>query len=66
MHRSTISTKGRITIPAELRQRLGLKPGTSVNWSKQDGGIVLTAVAVPKKSAKPAGAGRKRPLATGH
>ncbi len=39
-----ISSKGRVTIPAELRKRLGLNPGTLVNWSKGKGKLVLTAL----------------------
>jgi AbrB family looped-hinge helix DNA binding protein len=53
--RSPISTRGRITIPADLRKRLGFKPGTRVDWNGQDGRLVLTVAAA--KSAKKETAG---------
>jgi len=55
-----------VTIPAELRNKLGLNPGTRVDWSKQDGRLVLTAAMTAAKIAKPAGTRRKKPLATGN
>jgi AbrB family looped-hinge helix DNA binding protein len=42
MHRAVISSKGRETIPAELRKKLGLNPGTHVRWSKENEKLVLT------------------------
>jgi AbrB family looped-hinge helix DNA binding protein len=42
MHRIVISSKGRVTIPAELRKKLGLYPGTVVNWSKEKEKLVPT------------------------
>jgi AbrB family looped-hinge helix DNA binding protein len=42
MRFSAISTRGRVTIPAELRERLDIKPGTHINWSKEQGRLVLT------------------------
>jgi AbrB family looped-hinge helix DNA binding protein len=44
MKRSLISTKGRVTIPARLRTRFGIKPGTSINWKEEHGRLVLTPV----------------------
>ena len=44
MRRTTISSKGRVTIPADLRKKLGLDPGTHVNWSKENEKLVLTPV----------------------
>lgn len=41
MHRSVVSTQGRITIPAELRKKLRIKPGTLLHWSEDDGRLVL-------------------------
>jgi len=37
MRRTKISTKRRVTIPAELRERFNIKPGTEINWSKENG-----------------------------
>ena len=42
-----ISTKGRVTIPAELRAQFGIKPGTVISWGEEQGRLVLTPV--PKK-----------------
>jgi len=42
MHRIVISSKGRVTIPAELRKKFGLNPGTHVDWSKEKEKLVLT------------------------
>jgi AbrB family looped-hinge helix DNA binding protein len=38
---STISSKGQITVPAELRERLGLTPGTAVAFELRNDGILL-------------------------
>jgi AbrB family looped-hinge helix DNA binding protein len=62
---SSISTRGRITIPADLRKRLGFNSGTHVDWSKQDGRLILTNTATDAKNAKPVGARRKKLLVTG-
>ena len=42
MRRTAISTRGRVTIPADLRERLGIKPGTQITWHKEEGRLVLT------------------------
>jgi antitoxin PrlF len=39
--KSTISTKGQITIPAEVREKLGLVPGTAVQFELCEGGVLL-------------------------
>jgi AbrB family looped-hinge helix DNA binding protein len=36
-----ITRDGKVTIPREVRERLGLVPGTEVEWSVRDGGAVL-------------------------
>lgn len=38
---STISSKGQITVPIEVRQRLGLKQGDRVEFVFEDGRTVL-------------------------
>jgi AbrB family looped-hinge helix DNA binding protein len=40
--KSTISSKGQITVPAEIRERLGLTPGTPVVFEIQERGVLLT------------------------
>lgn len=52
MRRSFISTKGRITIPAELRKKLGVAPGSSINWNEEHGRLVLTPVGHASKEAQ--------------
>lgn len=39
--KSTISSKGQITVPAQIRERLGLVPGTSVEFELREGGVFL-------------------------
>ncbi len=39
--RSTISTKGQITVPAQLRDELGLLPGTPVVFERRPEGALL-------------------------
>jgi AbrB family looped-hinge helix DNA binding protein len=39
-----ISSRGRVTIPAQLRKKLDLNPGTHVIWSKEKEKFVLTPV----------------------
>lgn len=39
--RTTISSKGQITVPAAIRERLGLVPGTSVEVELREGGAFL-------------------------
>ena len=36
---STVTTKGQITIPAEMRKALGLKPGDKVSFGLEDRSI---------------------------
>lgn len=39
--RSTISSKGQITVPAALREELGLRPGTPVVFERRPEGALL-------------------------
>lgn len=39
--KSTISSKGQVTIPAELREELGLRPGTPVIFERRPGGALI-------------------------
>jgi AbrB family looped-hinge helix DNA binding protein len=39
--KSTISSKGQITVPAALREKLGLMAGTPVRFELREGGILL-------------------------
>lgn len=37
-----ITTKGQVTIPAEIRERLGLLPNTEVEFRLAGNGVILT------------------------
>ena len=39
--KSTISSKGQLTIPIELREKLGLAAGTVVQFELRDGALLL-------------------------
>jgi AbrB family looped-hinge helix DNA binding protein len=39
--RSTISSKGQVTVPVEVRERLGLVPGTPVEFELKEEGVLL-------------------------
>lgn len=41
-YRTTVSSKGQVVIPAELREQLGLSKGTPAMWSEEQGRLVLT------------------------
>ena len=43
MPSATMTTKGQITVPVAVRAKLGLEPGTRVNFIEQDGGYLMTA-----------------------
>jgi AbrB family looped-hinge helix DNA binding protein len=36
-----VNARGQITIPAELRKRLGIRAGTRINWIGEKGRLVL-------------------------
>jgi len=38
------TTKGRVTIPVELRRRYNLKPGTRINFFEEDNGIKMIPI----------------------
>jgi AbrB family looped-hinge helix DNA binding protein len=39
--RSSLSSKGQITVPIEVREKLGLHPGTVVHFEVVEGGALL-------------------------
>ena len=43
-YRTTISSKGQVVIPAELREQLKLEKGTPATWSEEKGRLVLTPI----------------------
>ncbi len=46
-----VTDKGQVTIPIEIRQRLGLHPGAAVEFSVEGNAVRIT------KSAEPSGRG---------
>ncbi|HTS36910.1 MAG TPA: AbrB/MazE/SpoVT family DNA-binding domain-containing protein [Candidatus Solibacter sp.] len=42
-YQATISSKGQVVVPAELRKRFGLKKGTRAMWREDRGQLVLTS-----------------------
>ncbi len=44
-YHTTISSKGQVIIPAELRKRLGLKKGIRAIWREDGGQLVLSTMA---------------------
>ena len=46
---STVSSKGQVTVPVEVRHRLGLETGDKVEFAFEEGRTVLRPVR-PKKS----------------
>jgi len=47
----TIDRAGRVVIPAPVRERLGLRPGTRLTLSVEDGGVRLAPAASPPQLA---------------
>ncbi len=41
MQTSTLTSKGQVTIPAEVRRQLGLQPGDHVGFIMEDGDVRL-------------------------
>ncbi|MCH6545102.1 MAG: AbrB/MazE/SpoVT family DNA-binding domain-containing protein [Deltaproteobacteria bacterium] len=44
MQKSIVTTKGQLTIPSRLRDRLGIKRGTQVCLYERDGEIVIRPI----------------------
>lgn len=43
---SKLTAQGQISVPAEVRRRLGLGPGSVLEWDEQDGAIIVRRAAV--------------------
>ena len=41
-YRTTVSSKGQVVIPVELREKLDLGKGTAATWTEEKGRLVLT------------------------
>lgn len=47
-----VSTKGQIVLPTQLRRRLDIHPGDPLDIAVEDGRIVLTSRAKPRRTAR--------------
>jgi AbrB family looped-hinge helix DNA binding protein len=43
-YQTTISSKGQVVVPAELREQLGLKQGTRATWTEERGRLILMPI----------------------
>ncbi|HWF92399.1 MAG TPA: AbrB/MazE/SpoVT family DNA-binding domain-containing protein [Terriglobales bacterium] len=43
-YRTTISSKGQVVIPAELREKFDLEKGTTATWTEEKGRLILTPI----------------------
>jgi AbrB family looped-hinge helix DNA binding protein len=39
--RSRVTTQGQISVPAEIRRKLGIGPGSVLEWDEQGGEVVV-------------------------
>lgn len=38
---STVTARGQISVPAEVRKKLGVGPGSVLEWDEQDGLVIV-------------------------
>jgi AbrB family looped-hinge helix DNA binding protein len=50
MKTATVTSRGRVTIPKALRQRLGIRLGSKVVFSLKDDHVEIRAVSAPTKA----------------
>jgi AbrB family looped-hinge helix DNA binding protein len=41
---SKVTAQGQVSVPVEVRKRLGVGPGSGLEWHEQDGGVVVRRV----------------------
>lgn len=58
-----VSSKGQVTLPVDVRKRLGLRPGDSLSLTVEDGRLVGTKTTAPRPTVEELLAvGRGQPL----
>ena len=55
-----VSEKGQVTIPKRLRTRLGLRPGTVLEFEESQGGLLATRAVVEDPIRRLVGLGERR------
>jgi|ERR1700729_3010350 AbrB family looped-hinge helix DNA binding protein len=58
---TTVTGKNQVTIPAELARELAISPGTKLDWSKGDAGVLVVKI-IPNRTElarRLAGRGRR-------
>lgn len=58
MKKAVVSEKGQVTIPKRIRDRLGLEPGTVLQFSAEDGKLVAVKLVAEDVFKKWRGRGR--------
>lgn len=58
--RALVTTKGQVTIPKELREKLGIKPGSEVDFVAGSDGIRLRKVVDSKQAVRCPGLSEER------
>lgn len=56
---SRMRSRGRVTVPKEIREKLGLAPGTTLRFLFQDGQLHLLAAGEKHTPVAKTGAGRQ-------
>lgn len=44
MNSAYVTSKGQLVVPARIRRRFGIKPGTRINFVEEDGRIIFQPV----------------------
>lgn len=47
-----VTTKGQVTIPLEIRNKMGITPSTEVDFIEEDGRVYLVKKQVPESNSK--------------
>jgi AbrB family looped-hinge helix DNA binding protein len=47
---ATMTTRGRVTLPPDVRQRLGVKPGDRLEFEYEGNKVLVRRVAKPKQT----------------
>jgi antitoxin PrlF len=62
MPRSTLTSKGQITLPKEIRDHLGVQTGDRVNFEIRDGAVVVEPETIDIRSLRGIARRRGKPV----